>query len=437
MAGQGDVANAKDDTRFLAVGASITALTTDLSQYADNLTAGTGCVHENDAARWSEATPPLALEMLITANSTDTGYLYTHESAAAGLRISVAAGPIIEIRVNNGLATGSLTLTGIAGTRESLLVRWSIEANVFTTGAANAYRSNLSVWNITDGTYFKTTATHVVPVDATGSAIFGARTTAGSAAYTGDITAVRWSVGRYHPAAEAREDFIATTSAPTLAFESRLEVPVPTRASGAGDDGMFAGPVFMAAAASLRLADIRQASPQLAETYRDTPTQDTSPPAVRQWLDPDGSGLWFLGQHLEHRAVPRTTNRLHVRLHVQAWRVDASGPDDVVVRVYSMSRPPGPGMVNGPPASPWVKFYQEVTINSADGSGTTGGAWYSLDPLRIARDPSHDGTWLAIAVHVVDANGGGIADQRWRVRAWSVEPGVIDSSGELPLGGLA
>jgi hypothetical protein len=152
MAGQGDVANAKDDTRFLAVGASITALTTDLSQYADNLTAGTGCVHENDAARWSEAAPPLTVEMLFTANSTDTGYLYTHESAAAGLRLSVAAGPIIEIRVNNGLATASLTLTGIAGSRESLLVRWSIEPNVFTTGAANAYRSNLSVWNITDGT---------------------------------------------------------------------------------------------------------------------------------------------------------------------------------------------------------------------------------------------------------------------------------------------
>lgn len=437
MAGQGDVARAKDDTRFYATGASITALTTDLSQYADNVTAGTSCVHESDAARWSEAAPPLCIEMLFTANSTDTGYLYTHESTTAGLRIQVAAGPIVQIYVNNGIVTSSVTLTGIAGTREDLLVQWSMAPNVYTTGSGNAYRSRLSVWNITDGTYFQSTVTHAVPVDATGSAIFGARSTAGGSAYTGVITAARWSVGRHHPSTEAREDFIATSSTPTLAFATRREVPVPTRASGAGDDGRFAGPIYMAAAASLRLADIRQASAMVAEDYRDTPTQDTTPPVVRQWLDPDGSTLWFLGQHLEHRAVPRTCNRLHVRVHVQAWRVDASGPDDVVLRVYSMSRPPGPGMVNGPPAAPWVRFYQEVTINSADGSGTTGGAWYDLDPLRIARDPTHDGTWLAIAVHVVDANGGGIADQRWRVRAWSVEPGVIDSAGELPLGGLA
>ena len=438
MAGQGDVARSKDDTRFYATGASITALTTDLSQYADNVTAGTSSVWEADGARWSEATPPLAIEVVCTANSTDAGYLYTHESASAGLRISVAAGPIVAFRLYNaGLATLSVTVSGVAGAREDLVIGWSMEANPFTTGASDAYRSRLSAWNTTDGTYFQATVTHAVPADATGRAVWGASDSLGTNAYTGAITAVRWSVGRFHPAAEVREDFIATSSTPTLAFATRREVPVPTRASGAGDDGRFAGPIYMAAAASLRLADIRQASALLAEDYRDAPTQDTSPPAVRQWLDPDGSTLWFLGQHLEHRAVPRTCNRLHVRVHVQAWRVDASGPDDVVLRVYSMSRPVGPGMVNGPHASPWVRFYQEVTINSADGSGTTGGNWYDLDPLRIARDPTHDGTWLAIAVMVVDANGGGIADQRWRVRAWSVEPGVIDSAGELPLGGLA
>jgi hypothetical protein len=199
---------------------------------------------------------------------------------------------------------------------------------------------------------------------------------------------------------------------------------------------MFAGPVYMAVSAALRQQDIRQASALVGECYIDDPAQDTTPPAVRQLVDPNGSTLWFLGQYFERRPVPRTCNRLHVRVHIQAYRVDASPPDDIRVRVYSSNRPHGTGTVNGALAG-LVSFYQEITVNSADGNGTTGGAWYTFDPLRIARTTGQEGTWLALAFIVEDDGGGGIADQRWRVRAWHVEPGVIDSGGELPLGGLA
>jgi hypothetical protein len=438
MAGQGDVANAKDDTRLYAVGASITACTTDLSQYADNLTAGTSCVHEADSSRWSESSPPLAIEMSITANSVDSGYLYTHESASAGLRLSMASGVIIEARVNGAVsATLAVDLSGIGLSRENLRVLWSMEANVFTTGASDAYRSWLQCWNVTDGTFWQATATHAVPVDATGSAIWGASTTTGTNAYSGVITAIRWSVGRAHPWTEAREDFVANTAAPTLAFETRREVPVPTRASGAGDDGMFVGPIAMAVSAGLRQQDIRQASPQVQECYRDTPDQDDSPPAVRELAVPDAATWWFIGSYLERRSVPRTCNRLHVRVHIQAWRVDASPPDNVRLRLYTMNRPPGDGLVNAPGVQPWIRFFEELVVNADDGSGTTGGAWYTFDPARIARTHDQEGTWLALAFQVEDDGGGGLADQRWRVRAWTVEPGVIDSAGEIPLGGMA
>jgi hypothetical protein len=175
----------------------------------------------------------------------------------------------------------------------------------------------------------------------------------------------------------------------------------------------------------------------VAECYRDTPDQDDSPPAVRELAVPDAATYWFLGQYFEHRTIPRTCNRLHVRVQVQSWRVDAAMPDNVVIRVYVMNRPPGPGLVNAPGVHPWVRFYGELTVNANDGDADIGGAWYEFDPMRVARDSTHDGAWVGLAFLVDNDGGGGLADQRWRIRAWTIEPGVIDSAGELPLGGLA
>lgn len=434
---QGDEPNAKDDTRLYATGASITNCTTDLSQYASDLTAGTGCVYAADSARWSEATLPWAVELVCTANSTDTGYMYYHASTSAGLRLEMTAGPVLEARVNGAVsATLSVTVSGVGGTREDLVVAWTMEANVFTTGASDAAISWLRCWNTTDSTYFETWATHAVPVDATGQAIWGARTTAGSGAYTGVITEIRWSVGRTHPPAEVREDLIATTSAPTLAFQPRREIPVPTKASGAGDDGMFVGPVLMAASAGLRQLDIRQAGAVLSELYRDASTLNESPAAIRSLADPDGSAFTFYGQFLHHRPIPRTCNRLLVRVHIQSWRTDMASPDTVNIRCYSMRRPPGPGPANKLP-EPWTRFYVEEAVTAEHGSGTTGGVWVTFDPLMIARDRSQQGSWFCLAFSVTEDLGMDTSAQAWRIRAWTIEPGVIDSAGEIPLGGLA
>lgn len=432
---QGDVSNAKDDTRLLATGAAIINCTTDLSHQADNLTAGAGWVSEADSARWDEATLPLAVDVVCTANSTDTGYLYSHENALAGLRVSIAAGPVVEVRVN-AVLVASVAVTGIAGSREGLVISWSMEANPFTTGAADAVRSEVHVFNTTDGTHFQAAATHEVPVNSSGAAVWGARTTAGGNVYSGVMTTIRWSVGRFHPAAESREDFVGLTAAPSLAFGERREVPVPTRDSGVGAHGYFAGPIYQAAAAALGQVDIRQASPAVSELYRDVVSHDNTPSTVRSWPSPDGDGFTFFGMFLVRHPVPKTCNRLQVRVHLQCYRVDVALPDDVLVRCYSMKRPPGPGIANKAGQVAWTRFYQEVTVNSVDGSGTTGGDVYTFDPLWIARDRTTNFTWLALAFLVEDANGGGIADQRWRVRSWMVEPGAIDSAGELPLGGL-
>lgn len=434
---QGDESNAKDDTRFYAVGASVTACVTDLSHQADNITAGTSSAWEASGTRWDFTTRPWCVDLVVTCSSTQNGYLYSRETGGNGIRLSIAAGPIVEARVD-GTLVASVTVTGIT-TAEGLAVSWSMEANPLTTGAGDAVASYLHVINTTDSTFFSARELHAAPTAAPTAAaaiaIWGAQTAAGASRFTGTITLCRWSVGRVHPAAESREDLVGLTAAPTLAFSSRLERPVPTRASGIGAAGYFAGPVWQFAARALKEVDLRQASGVMQLLPRSAPTLSNAPAAVRSWASPDGDGYVFFGQYLAHVPLPLPVNRLQVRVQLQCWRVDADPPDYVRVRCYSMNRPPGPGVVGNAPQA-WTRFFVTESALVDDGSGTTGGAWYSFDPLLCARDKSGRGTWLALAFLVEDDGGGGVADQRWRVRSWTVEPGIIDSAGALPLGGI-
>ena len=437
MAGQGDVANAKDDTRYLGVdnGSGLADLAADLSQLADDLTVGTSCVHEASGSRWNP-TPPLAIELAVLLDLTDTGYLFVREGVGSGLRLSVAAGGIIEARVN-GTLIASVSVPSLGPSE--VVIGWSMEPNVFTTSAANAIRSELRAWNVDSEEFVQTVATHATPATPATSAIWLARTTAGASAFTGSASQLRWSVGRFHPAAETREDFIEETLEPTLALATRREVPVPTRASGAGDDGHFAGPIYKAVAAGLGQADLRQAGFIVAEHYRSPETLSESFPAVRSVAALGAPEFTMLGQYFVHRPVPLPCNRLKVRVHIQAWRIDSADPDYIFIRCYSMSRPPL-GLANNlglGPQPPLVRYSREVVVESADGSGTTGGHWYTFDLLEIARDGTGLGTWLGLAFYVEDQGGGGTADQRWRVRAWTVEPGIEDTAGTLPLGGLS
>lgn len=434
MAGQGDVANAKDDTRFLGVdyGAGLTDLAADLSQYADSLTVGTSCIHEASGTRW-DPTPPLAIELDVLLDSTDDGFLFVREGTLSGLRLTVAVGGVISARVN-GSVIASVTVPSLGPSR--VVIGWSMEPNVFTTGASNAIRSELRAWNVDSEEFVQAVATHATPATAAVSAIWLARTTTGSSAFTGAAYQLRWSVGRFHPAAETREDLIEQTAEPTLTLATRREVPVPTRASGAGDDGHFAGPIYKAVAAGLGQADLRQAGYIVAEQYTLPETLSESFPAVRSVEAPGAPEFTMLGQFFVHRPIPLPCNRLKVRVQIQAWRVDAADPDYIHVRCYSLSRPPlGLASTIGP-EPPLVRYYREVTVESADGSGTTGGHWYTFDLIEVARDESGLGTWLGLAFYVEDQGGGGTADQRWRVRAWTVEPGVEDAAGSFPIGGF-
>ncbi len=82
-----------------------------------------------------------------------------------------------------------------------------------------------------------------------------------------------------------------------------------------------------------------------------------------------------------------------------------------------------------------MRFFKSVTRTVNDGSGTTGGDWHTFDLLQIARDEAGDGTWVALAFDITNAGGGGTNRQRFRIRAWTGEPGIEEVPGGLPLAG--
>jgi len=429
---QGDEPNAKDDTRFYSTTSA--GLEVDLSQLADDISVGTNSFFESGAqARW-DVSHPAAWELDVTMNDTDTGYLFTYESGGSGARLQLTTGGVIDAYVD-GSSVAQVTVPDIDAGGDNVIISWSTEANPYTTGAGNAVRSELRVFNVDDGSFDQDIVTHAAITSVSATAIWLARSTGGSLAFSGTANELRFSAGRFHPAAEAREDFVANTSAPTLTMETRREINVPTRDAGTGDDNQFAGPIYMSTAAGIEQADLRQASHIWAERYRDQPDLDETIQTNRALAVPDDTDFTFAGQYLLHRPVSKSVNRLLVRVHVQSFRTDIATPDNVLIRCYSMNRPSSgiEGFVG--PVPVWTRFFREITVNADDGSGTTGGAWYTFDHIEIARDENDDGTWVALAFEVEDDGGGGTEDQRWRIRAWTGEPGVEDVPGGLPLAG--
>jgi hypothetical protein len=433
---QGDIPNSKGDTRFSSVdgGAGLADLALDLSQLADDIVVGVSSVYEGAAqARW-DVGAPAAWELDIDATDTDAGYLFTYEAGGSGVRLQLAAAGVIDAYVD-GVSIAQVTVASIDAGGDRVIISWSMESNPYTTGAGDAVRSELRALNLDDGTHYQVTSTHAGPSSVAATAVWLASTSAGANAFTGTANALRFSAERFHPTAEAREDFDALTPAPTLVLEERVESPVPSRVSAAGDDDQFTGPVYMAAAAGIVPTDVLQAGRDWAVRYRFAVDHSEVPSAPRSLAVPGDGAFTFLGQYAVLRVMPRPVNRLVVRVQVQSWRTDAMPPDNVVLRAYLMNRPPtGLVDVQGPQPQ-WVRFWAELTVLVEDGDGPTGGAWYEFEPIGIARDDGNDAVWCVLAYDITDDGGGGTNRQMFRVWDWTGEAGVEIVVGGLPLAG--
>jgi hypothetical protein len=434
---QGYDAQAKQSTRFLARGASITACTTDASQYLINVTAGTGCVLEAspDSARF-DFSHPRTIGFVITANNTDTGTLFRHGSVSP-TRFAFSSANNLRITVNNATA-GTLTLTGLDAVRDTLVVAWTSRANPDTTGAGDAVESTIHAWNVTNSTYERLTVTHAVSTTKTQTAFFGAADNASTLIYSGAITTI-WFENREQSAAEIANDWVAARTAPTSTLEAGHQGH-PPQADTFDAQNYHHGPSALWAAVATCGLVRRTLSPLWNEMLNTVPDWTdallvAADPMIRGAPDSDS---WRM--HLGWRRtvpVPHTCNYLWARVHVRSWTTSGAAVP-IGVRLYSLSRPPGapldPGDLGA--ADPLVTYFGEATITRDDDASV--GEYTTIGLIPIARGRAGmyaDTTTLAIALNVDPASASSNdANARINVKAVHVVPCFRDEPGGLPFG---
>lgn len=391
-------------------------LATDDSGQQTNLTAGATWAYESSSSR-CDHTGTRTVDYLCTFDDSDTGTMFSYNPTSNVSRMTLGSGGVLTMTVNSATAATYTIQNLTAATDEDFIISWTTEVNPLTTGASDAMHSELHIWNTTLGTYETTSFQHAVQTGGAADLIFGARTTGGAGNFSGTTTEIRLSQA-FHTSIETSETFIAQSSVTANGVE-KLEWPVPTRDTAIGDDGEFAGPVYMMVGRSLRSNDLRLVSPVVnAVSTSMNWLEDSS------WTmtDPDDSNYQIHFEWLMRRPMPPHVNRVTARAFVQQNFTSATS---VGWKVYCSNRP-GPIIVPAASQSELVVYSNEVTRVADDDTGATGGAWVDFGALRLARD--EDGyCYFYMGVYPGSATD-------YRVVALAIEPHVL-ADGDVPGGG--
>jgi hypothetical protein len=434
MATQGSQANAKDSTLYYAerAGGAFSVLATDLSQYADNQTAGASWTTEASPASRFNVTDYWCVEVEVDCDNTDTGrfvqYGTTASSSTIALRYGNTAGVVDAIMSSGGVGTvvGQLTLPDVSGSDQRFVIAWAVEPNPLTTGAADAMRSELRAWNITAGTYAQSVFTHFARTAGTSDFVWWALSSAGSSAFTGTPHMCRFSSGRFITATETAEDFVATTSAPTITGQTRLEFPIVEPGNALADPGEFVGPAVAMAAASVASMDLRTLSPLVDENFLERPdlARTTFAGMPEHWTRSAPLANYVLLGDTFMRPISPRVDRIKVRVNLQQWRVGAGDDNRIHLRVWSMNRPPqpvGPSVVDHDAA---LVAYStaDAYLETDHGSGAAAGEWLDLGLCQVARN-SAGRTWIVLGAWLEDVSAEGLTDDnRIRIHAMTVDP---------------
>lgn len=416
---QGFTPNAKDDTLYLGEGATIAALATDLSQYADNQTTGATWHYEPAPASRFDVTTSWCIEVDFTANNTSGGRFWT-QGGTGRWRVSIAAGVVTcTLQIAAALVTiGTLTLPGIGAGSERFALSWTASPNPYTTGASNAIRSEIRAFNKSDGSYAETVVTHAARDSETGAAVWWAGSTAGANAFTGTPHACRFGTGRPRTSTETHEDFVATTAEPTLELAARCEFPIVDPVCDLGDAGQLVGPVHFQGAQAVKQNAFRSFSPIVNAHYlnRTAITLSSLTEIPTQWRREATDGIYTMaGPWMFYRPVPPTATHLRARVFVKHWNTGTVG-----VRLYSMNRPPVSADVVDQNAA-HTQTFASASVSTDHGSGGTDGEWLELEPFAVTAN-SDDHTWLVLGLTAVGNPGTGV----FEIGAIVVEPGVVE-----------
>lgn len=433
---QGRDEQAKQSTRYLARGASVTALTTDLSQRFTNLTAGASSAYENTSTRFNHA-GPRTIGVRVSMTSAHTGTLYRHGSGATTERLEFSAANTLRIVVNNAAVT-TLAVTAPTGT-DTCVVAWITEANPDTTGAPDAYRSRILHWNVTDGTFAATDwVTHAVITSSSTTAVFGADDSAGAAAFAGTMTAC-WYENRVQSGAEIANDWVSAVSAPSTVLTT-VHQGLPPDADTIDAQNYHHGPAALWCADATRRLVRRTSSPLVNVQHATRPTWTDAllvadDPFIRGAPDDSAYRMHTAWKHVE--PVPNTCNAVWVRIHLRSWTTSGAAVP-IGARVYSFNRIPGAAL---PPADqgaadPLTSYYVTATVTRDDDAIVGEYTVLGLLPIARGRTGFYAGrTVIALALNVDPAAASGNdANARIIVRALHVMPVFDDQDGALPFG---
>lgn len=391
--------SARPDTRFLCS----STLTADLSQRATNLTASTTAAFETNSARTTmDPTEGRSLELSVELDTSHAGALLhigTSPTVSTAL-IEITDPGVISFAVNNTYIA-SLDAPNADGTAKTYVVGWSSEANPETTGASDAVRSELTVYDVDGNDLARVDVTHATGSPAsTMEFVVGGWWDGAKVANKANATinAARVSA-RYHTRSETREHFVAQTSAPTVTGVSAVELqPVPADVCVAG---ALVGPQIQHASQAVAVGRNRHrlVGPLVSGphwplvAWQSSLTEAVSASWVRTLSDGFATNLGWTWR----RRVPYHAEWILGTLQWAAWNTEAEAVD-VTMRLYCSRNPPHLAQ-----ASEWTVVELTRTNDDGVGGGFGGtGALEQFDPLLVRRDA--DGvSWLWLGLSITEA----------------------------------
>lgn len=377
---QGYQTGAKQGTVMLGLdaGSGWSDLATDLSQEATNLTSAASSAYETTATRFN-ISHPRTIHLSIEVDTGSSGTLYDQGTGSTRTRLRVDGSQNL-IAEYGGATLGTLALPGVSGTLETYEVAWISVENPDTTSVSDLVASWLIVH--TDGgagsarlgPFF-----HRAKGSTTAEARFGADAGGGST-YTDTVNTIGFH-RREMTLAEIYNDWVGSTSVPTVEGEIlRQDVPLDV-SSGIGDQNELQGPPGAWAAYAHRHLRRRTMSGRSIPLYADTlsTTFHTSNEHVR--LAPESSDYRINLAWIFAVPVPPTASHLWIRVHADLW-VTSGAAVPTGIRAIVANRPPQ--LANAVGAEAYEQRHRTAVVTRDDG-GSGSGAWSFAELVPIVR----------------------------------------------------
>jgi len=395
--------DAKQDTAFLGKSndGTLSELAVDRSQWATDLTVSGSALVDASPGQQLQLGTEWSVEFLLEMTSSTSGLLAEFDFAGGWLRFGLGtSGGRIEIARPDTTLILDEANDVVSGTSQLVGIGFAALNDPDPTDAMRiyAYVQNYAtgecrIWHV-DTTPIAA-ITRVDLFDSPSAPAFSG----------GTVRTIRISQA-FHSSTELWEDFNARTPAVSRTAETRQELLTPTKASTAGDDGQFAGPVHSAVSGGLAQQDLRLVGPLVAEIYPHDGAHSFTfgtPPAPTPWwrLAPDSADTYIGLPYFLWRAVPAGVNRVRVRVCLSWWT-------GATITCYSLSRRPGGGI------GPIRQFSASATL-----AATITETWVDLGWMHVARDESGLGTYFALGFQEAGAH-------QFVVHGWTIEPGFVD-----------